>query len=105
MLYEVITTARALHLLQILIGAVETPGGFRFKPPYPKPFDAHPTPHCDCVPGKPLGGPHLGFVRGPEDLALKPDGSPARIDKAFSWENPFSAHGLMHMVIPNAHAA
>src|SRR5690606_16147723 len=30
--------------------------------------------------------------------------SPARIDKAFSWENPLSAHGLMHMVIPNAHA-
>ncbi len=97
-------TARALHLLQILLGAVETPGGFRFKPPYPKPFDAHPTPHCDCAPGKPLGGPHLGFPRGPEDLALKADGSPARIDKAFSWENPLSAHGLMHMVIPNAHA-
>ncbi|MDW4548719.1 molybdopterin oxidoreductase family protein [Defluviimonas sp. D31] len=97
-------TARALHMLQILIGSVETPGGFRFKPPYPKPIEAHPTPHCDCVPGKPLGGPHLGFVRGPEHLALKPDGSPARIDKGFSWENPMSAHGLMHMVIPNAHA-
>ena len=40
----------------------------------------------------------------PEQLALRPDGSPARIDKAFSWENPFSAHGMMHMVIPNAHA-
>ena len=33
-----------------------------------------------------------------------PDGSPARIDKAFTWESPLSAHGLMHMVIPNAHA-
>ncbi|MFL2740728.1 MAG: molybdopterin oxidoreductase family protein, partial [Paracoccaceae bacterium] len=30
--------------------------------------------------------------------------SPARIDKAFTWENPMSAHGLMHMVISNAHA-
>ena len=97
-------TARALHLLQILIGSVETPGGFRFKPPYPKPPEAHPTPHCACAPGKPLGGPHLGFVQGPEHLALKDDGSPARIDKAFTWENPLSAHGLMHMVIPNAHA-
>lgn len=97
-------TARALHLLQILLGAVETPGGFRFKPPYPKPVEAHPTPHGHCVPGKPLGGPHLGFPRGPEDLVLKADGSPARIDKAFSWENPLSVHGLMHMVIPNAHA-
>ena len=25
-----------------------------------------------------------------------------RIDKAFTWENPLTAHGLMHMVINNA---
>jgi anaerobic selenocysteine-containing dehydrogenase len=97
-------TARALHLLQILLGALETPGGYRLKPPYPKPMEAHPTPHFEAVPGKPLSGPHLGYVRSPDQLALRPDGSPARIDKAFSWENPFSAHGMMHMVIPNAHA-
>ncbi|SDE11797.1 molybdopterin oxidoreductase family protein [Ruegeria marina] len=97
-------TCRALHLLQILLGTVEVPGGFRFKPPYPKPVEAHPKPHCKATPGAPLDGPHLGFVRGPEDLALKPDGSPARIDKAFTWENPMSSHGLMHMVISNAHA-
>jgi anaerobic selenocysteine-containing dehydrogenase len=97
-------TARALHLLQIILGAVETPGGYRLKPPYPKPVEAHPTPHFVTTPGKPLTGPHLGYVRGPDDLCLLPDGSPARIDKAFSWENPFSAHGLMHMLIPNAHA-
>ncbi len=97
-------TARALHLLQIVLGTVEVPGGFRFKPPYPKPFDAHPVPHCKVTPGAPLDGPHLGYPRGPEHLALKEDGSPARIDKAFSWENPLSAHGLMHMVISNAHA-
>lgn len=97
-------TARALHLLQILLGTVETPGGYRFKPPYPKPVEAHPTPHFVAAPGKPLSGPHLGYVRSPEQLALKEDGSPARIDKAFTWENPFSAHGLMHMLIPNAHA-
>lgn len=97
-------TARALHLLQILLGAVETPGGYRLKPPYPKPMEAHPTPHFVVKPGQPLTGPHLGYVRSPENLALREDGSPARIDKAFSWENPFSAHGLMQMVIPNAHA-
>ncbi|MAU52806.1 MAG: formate dehydrogenase, partial [Roseovarius sp.] len=97
-------TCRALHLLQILLGTVEVPGGFRFKPPYPKPVSAHPRPHCGVWPDCPLDGPHLGFVRGPEDLALKPDGTPARIDKAFTWENPMSAHGLMHMVISNAHA-
>jgi len=97
-------TCRALHLLQILLGTVEVPGGFRFKPPYPKPVEAHPTPHCKTQPDCPLDGPHLGFVRGPEHLALKKDGTPARIDKAFTWENPMSAHGLMHMVISNAHA-
>ncbi|WP_099826583.1 molybdopterin oxidoreductase family protein [Oceaniglobus indicus] len=97
-------TCRALHLLQILLGAVETPGGMRFKPPYPKPATAHPKPHCRVTPGKPLDGPHLGFTHGPDDLCLTDDGQPARIDKAFSWENPMSAHGMMHMVISNAHA-
>ncbi len=97
-------TARALHLLQIVLGTVEVPGGYRLKPPYPKPMEAHPTPHFVTAPGKPLSGPHLGYVRGPENLALNEDGSAARIDKAFTWENPFSAHGMMHMVIPNAHA-
>ncbi|CUH40886.1 Tetrathionate reductase subunit A precursor [Jannaschia seosinensis] len=97
-------TCRALHMLQILLGAVETPGGFRFKPPYPKPATAHPKPHCKVTPGAPLDGPHLGFVHGPDDLCLNVDGTPARIDKAFTWENPMSAHGLMHMVVSNAHA-
>jgi anaerobic selenocysteine-containing dehydrogenase len=97
-------TCRALHLLQILIGSVETPGGFRFKPPYPKPATAHPKPHCRVTPGAPLDGPHLGFVHGPDDLCLRDDGTPARIDKAFSWDAPMSAHGMMHMVISNAHA-
>ena len=97
-------TARALHLLQVVLGTVETPGGYRFKPPYPKPAEAHPAPHCKVTPGKPLDGPHLGYPRGPEHLCLDAQGNPARIDKAFSWENPMSAHGVMHMVIANAHA-
>jgi anaerobic selenocysteine-containing dehydrogenase len=97
-------TARAIHLLQILLGSVEAPGGMRFKPPYPKPMSAHPKPHARAVPGQPLGGPHLGFPQGPDDLCLHEDGSPQRIDKAFSWENPLSAHGMMHMVVANAHA-
>ena len=97
-------TARALHLLQIVLGAVETPGSYRLKPPYPKPMEAHPSPHFEARPGQPLSGPHLGYVRGPESLALKPDGTPARIDKAFSWDAPMAAHGMMHMVIANAHA-
>ncbi len=97
-------TCRALHTLQIMLGTVEVPGGFRFKPPYPKPASAHPRPHAGVTPGKPLDGPHLGYVQGPDDLLLREDGSPARIDKAYTWENPMSAHGLMHMLISNAHA-
>ena len=100
-------TARALHLLQVLIGAVDCPGGFRFEPPYPKPVEAHPTPHGRAEhfgSNKPLSGPHLGFPRGPEDLLIDADGRPNRIDKAFSWDAPLSIHGLMHMVIANAHA-
>nr|AFI78387.1 DMSO reductase subunit A DmsA [uncultured bacterium ws101A12] len=97
-------TCRALHILQILLGSVEVPGGFRFKPPYPKPPEAHPKPHAGVQPGKPLDGPHLGYPLGPEHLLLNDDGTPKRIDKAYTWENPFSAHGMMHMVISNAHA-
>ena len=95
-------TCRALHLLQILIGSIETPGGFRFKPPYPKPPEAHPRPHARHTAGEPLDGPHLGYPLGPEHLLIDEDGQPKRIDKAFSWEAPLSAHGMMHMVISNA---
>ncbi|MCC5969361.1 MAG: molybdopterin-dependent oxidoreductase [Pararhodobacter sp.] len=97
-------TARALHMLQIILGSVEVPGGFRFKPPYPKPPEAHPRPHARTTPGQPLDGPHLGYPLGPEHLLINDDGQALRIDKAFTWENPMSAHGLMHMVISNAHA-
>ncbi len=97
-------TARAIHLLQIILGAVETPGAMRFKPPYPKPAEAHPKPHADAKPGRPLDGPHLGFTHGPDDLLIDGEGRAKRIDKAFTWENPMSAHGLMHMLISNAHA-
>jgi anaerobic selenocysteine-containing dehydrogenase len=99
-------SARALHLLQILIGSIDSPGGYRFKPPYPRPVAAQPRPHgrhphCNEA----LPGPHLGFPEGPEQLLLEDDGvTPVRIDKAFSWDAPLSAHGLMHMVISNAHA-
>lgn len=100
-------TARALHILQVLIGAVDCPGAFRYEPPYPKPIEAHPTPHGKAEhfgSSKPLSGPHLGFPRGPEDLLIDPQGKPLRIDKAFSWDAPLAVHGAMHSVIPNAHA-
>ena len=98
-------TCRALHMLQLLLGSVEAPGGFRFKPPYPKPPHAHPKPAGrpdQVAPETPLGGAPLGYVLGPEDLIIGADGSPQRIDKAYSWDAPMSAHGMMHMVISNA---
>ncbi|MDE2791665.1 MAG: molybdopterin oxidoreductase family protein [Paracoccaceae bacterium] len=97
-------TCRALHLLQLLLGSVEVPGGFRFKPPYPKSAAAHSRPAGHASPGRPLTGQQLGFPLEPADLCIDESGRPTRIDKAFSWENPLSAHGLMHMVIANAHA-
>lgn len=98
-------TCRAIHLMQILLGSIDCPGGFRFKPPYPRPFRAQPVPHGGGKPNTPLAGPQLGFLRGPEGLLLEEDGvTPQRIDKAYSWDAPMSSHGLMHMVIPNAHA-
>ena len=98
-------TCRALHMLQLLLGSVEAPGGFRFKPPYPKPPHAHPKPAGrpdQVAPETPLGGAALGYVLGPEDLIVGSDGVPQRIDKAYSWDAPMSVHGMMHMVISNA---
>jgi anaerobic selenocysteine-containing dehydrogenase len=47
----------------------------------------------------------LGFPGGPEDLLVNDAGEALRLDRAFSWEAPLGIHGLMHMVIPEAHAA
>ena len=98
-------TCRALHLLQILLGTIDVPGGWRYKSPYPKPAPPGPKPAGKpggIVAGQPLAGAPLGYPMGPEDLLLDDDGKPARIDKAFSWDAPIAAHGLMHMLIRNA---
>ena len=98
-------TCRALHLLQLLIGSVDVPGGWRYKAPYPRPCPPGPRPSGrpgEIVPGKPLPGSPLGFPRGPEDLLLEADGRPVRIDKAFSWDAPLAVHGMLQTVIANA---
>jgi len=100
-------TCRAIHLLQMLLGSIDCPGGFRHKPPYPKPVPPAPLPagHAlEMKPGEPLAGMPLGFPTGPENLLVDSDGAARRIDKAYSWEAPLAAHGLMHMVIANAWA-
>ncbi len=98
-------TCRLIHILQILLGSIDCPGGFRYKPPYPKeiPPRIKPTGKPGQVKaGEPLPGPHLGFPLAPGDLLIDAAGTPQRIDKAYSWDAPMAAHGLMHMVITNA---
>jgi anaerobic selenocysteine-containing dehydrogenase len=98
-------TCRMIHILQILLGTIDVPGGYRYKSPYPKPIPPHlkPTGKPGQVkPNTALPGPPLGFVTAPEDLLIDDKGTPQRLDKAYSWDAPMAAHGLMHMVITNA---
>ena len=100
-------TCRAIHLLQILLGSIDSPGGFRYKPPFPRPVPPPQKPAGkpnQISAATPLSGPPLGFPTGPDDLLVDADGKPCRIDKAYSWDAPVAAHGLMHMVIQNAWA-
>jgi anaerobic selenocysteine-containing dehydrogenase len=96
-------TCRALHLIQMLLGALEGPGNFRARAPFPRPIPPPQRPNAaQAMPNTPLAQPLLGFPTGPEDLAIDRDGRPLRIDHAYSWEAPLAAHGLMHMTIANA---
>ena len=97
-------TCRALHVLQMLLGAVDAPGSFRYQPPFPKPVPPANRPGKLRRENGTLDAAPLGFVHGPEDLVVDQHGQPGRIDHAFSWSYPLSAHGLLHTVIRNAHA-
>ncbi|MEG3789499.1 molybdopterin oxidoreductase family protein [Lysobacter sp. CCNWLW3] len=97
-------TCRALHLLQMLLGAVDTPGSFRYQPPFPKPIAPPNRPGKQRQANGVLDAAPLGFVHAPEDLVVDEQGRPRRIDHAFSWAYPLSAHGMMHSVIRNAWA-
>ncbi|MBN9204009.1 molybdopterin oxidoreductase family protein [Methylibium petroleiphilum] len=98
-------TVRALAVLMSVLGTIDAPGGFRHKAPYPRHivpnYRAFNSPEM-IQPNTPLNAAPLGFPASPDELAIHPDGSPIRIDHAFSWEHPLSAHGLMHNVITNA---
>ncbi|KVL20393.1 molybdopterin oxidoreductase family protein [Burkholderia cepacia] len=98
-------TIRALAVLMSLLGTIDRPGGFRHKAPYPRAVPPSAKPPNDpgqIRPNTPLATGPLGWPAGPEDLFVHPDGTPARLDKAFSWEYPLAVHGLMHSVITNA---
>jgi len=99
-------TIRAMSILMTMLGTIDRPGGFRHKAPFPRPI-----PPCaktpkgpeGVQPNTPLAGMPLGWPADPDDLFVDKDNNPVRIDKAFSWEHPLSAHGLMQNVITNAH--
>jgi anaerobic selenocysteine-containing dehydrogenase len=97
-----------LHVLQMLLGASIRRAASATSRPTPSPAYATrrqaDRPRRRRPPGKPMPGPPLGFPTSPQDLLVEADGTPRRLDKAFSWENPLAAHGMMHMVIRNAWA-
>ena len=96
---------RNMALLMTLLGTIDRPGGFRHKAPFPRPIPPCPKPPNkpeDVQPNTELNGMPLGFPASPDDLFVDDEGEPVRLDKAFSWEHPLSAHGLMHNAITNA---
>jgi anaerobic selenocysteine-containing dehydrogenase len=96
---------RNMTILMTLLGTIDRPGGFRHKAPFPRPIPPCPKPPKspdDVQPNTPLNGMPLGFPASPDDLFVDDEGEPVRLDKAFSWEHPLSAHGLMHNAITNA---
>ena len=98
-------SVRALAILMSLLGTIDRPGGFRHKAPFPRPIPPcarTPNDPRAVQPNRPLDGMPLGWPSDPDDLFVNDDGSPVRIDKAFSWEYPLAVHGLMHNVITNA---
>ncbi|HZP65809.1 MAG TPA: molybdopterin oxidoreductase family protein [Rudaea sp.] len=97
-------TCRMLHVLQMLLGAIDTPGSFRYQPPYPKTVPPANRPGKARKENGALDAGPLGYVHGPEDLLVDAAGAPRRIDKAFSWEHPLAAHGMLQSVIRNAWA-
>jgi anaerobic selenocysteine-containing dehydrogenase len=95
-------TCRMLHVLQMLLGAIDTPGSFRYQPPYPKTVPPTNKPGKTRKDNGALDANPLGYVHSPDDLVITADGAPRRIDKAFSWQFPLAAHGMLQTVIRNA---
>ncbi len=97
-------TCRALHLLQMLLGAIDTPGSFRYQPPFPKSTPPPNRPGSRRGADGRLDAAPLGFPQSPEDLLVDEQGQPRRIDHAYSWAHPLAVHGMLHTVIRNAWA-
>ena len=83
-------TCRAIHLLQMLLGAVDTPGSWRYKSPYPRPIPPGPQPgrqgHRSRTPCCPAW--RWAIRAAPRTCCWKTTARPVRIDKAFTWDAP-----------------
>ena len=55
-------TCRMLHVMQMLLGAIDTPGSFRYQPPYPKPVPPANKPGKKRKENGALDGNPLGYV-------------------------------------------
>ena len=97
-------TCRAIHLLQLLLGAVDAPGSFRYQPPFPRPIPPANKPGKTRDEQGRLNAMPLGFIHGPEDLLVNASGQALRVDEAYSWKYPLAVHGMMHTVLRNAHS-
>ena len=99
-------TCRAIHLLQMLLGAVDTPGIWRYKSPYPKPIPPRTAAGRARQHAQPRRCPawRSASRAGRRICCSTTTAGRSRIDKAFSWDAPLAAHGMMHMVIGNAAA-
>ena len=98
-------TCRALHLLQLLLGAVDAPGSFRYQPPYPKPV---PPPNRPGKTRKRRRHARRAAARL-RARAGRPAGRRRTASRAASTTRsrgryPLAAHGMLHTVIRNAHA-
>src|SRR5712675_1960638 len=63
-------TCRMLHVLQMLLGAIDTPGSFRYQPPYPKAVPPANRPGKSRKDNGALDASPLGYVHAPEDLLV-----------------------------------
>ena len=97
-------TCRALHLLQLLLGAVDAPGSFRYQPPFPRPIPPGNRPGKTRDAERPARRAAARFHPWARRPAGGRAGQPRRIDHAYSWAYPLAVHGMLHTVIRNAWA-
>jgi hypothetical protein len=87
-------------------GRARWPGQLPLAAPFPRPIPPPQLPENDAAtidaPDTPLPARRWASRPGPRTSLVDADGSPLRLDKAYSWESPIAAHGMMHMVIRNA---